>query len=81
MRHVPKKKNSVADSLSQRPMQEEELKDEPKEDLEDFIDQELRYIIYTINLIILRNKDLNVSPLNNTYSKEYQKIARQLLTL
>jgi len=71
MRHAPRKKNSVADSLSRRPAQEGELKDEPKEDLEDFVDWELGYIIYVINLIILRNKDLNVSPLNNTYSKEY----------
>ena len=55
-------------------MQKGELKDEPKEDLEDFIDWELRYIIYAINLIILQNEDLNVSLLNNTYSKEYQKI-------
>jgi len=46
-------------------MQEKELKNKLKEGLEDFIDLELRYIIYTINLTILRNKDLNVSPLNN----------------
>ena len=81
MRYIPRKKNSVVDSLSWRPTQEGELKDKPKEDLEDFIDQELGYIIYVINLIRLQNEDLNVSPLNNTYSKEYQKITRQLLTL
>jgi hypothetical protein len=38
MRYIPGKKNSTVDSLSRRPTQEGELKDEPKEDLEDFID-------------------------------------------
>ena len=62
-------------------MQEGELKDKPKEDLEDFIDLELGYIAYAINLTVLRNKDLNVSLLNNIYSKKYQKIMQWLLTL
>jgi hypothetical protein len=47
-------------------MQEGELKDKPKKDLEDFIDSELKYIIYMINLTMLRNEDLNVSLLDNT---------------
>jgi len=38
VRYIPRKKNSVADGLSQQPIQERELKDKPKEDLEDFID-------------------------------------------
>jgi len=38
MQHIPRKKNSIVDSLSQQPAQEGELKDKPKEDLEDFID-------------------------------------------
>jgi len=74
MRYIPRKKNSAVDGLPQRPAQEGELKDEPKEDLEDFIDLELRCIIYAINLTVLQNKDLNDSPLNNTYSEEYWKI-------
>ncbi len=81
VRHVPRKKNSAADGLSRRPAQEGELKDEPKEDLEDFIDWELGCIIYAMNSTILRNEDPNVSPLDDTYSEEYQKIARWLSTL
>ena len=37
MWYIPKKKKNTADGLSQRPIQEE-LKDKPEEDLEDFID-------------------------------------------
>ena len=81
VRHVPGKKNSVADGLSRRPAQEGELKDKPKEDLEDFIDWELGCITCAINSTILRNEDPNVSPLDDTYSEEYQKIARWLSTL
>jgi hypothetical protein len=81
VRHVPGKKNSAADGLSRRPAQEGELKDEPEEDLEDFIDWELGCITYAINSTILRNEDPNVSPLDDTYSEKYQKIARWLSTL
>ena len=53
VRHVPGKKNSAADGLSRRPAQEGELRDKPEEDPEDFIDLELGYIIYIINLTTL----------------------------
>ena len=55
-------------------MQEKELKKEFKEDLEDFIDLKLKCITYAINSIMLQNKNLNISPFNNIYSKKYQKI-------
>ena len=76
MRYIPRKEDSAADGLPQWPAQKGELKDKPKEDLEDFIDLELRCITYAINSTVLQNKDLNDSPLNNTYSEECRKIAQ-----
>jgi len=76
VRHVPGKKNSLADGLSRRPP-DGERPDEPTEDIEEFIDCELSTLEYTASPVEME-VDL---PLENSYSEESQKIAKWLVTL
>ena len=75
VRHIPGQKNGAADGLSRRPPDPGELRDEPDEDIEDFIDAE----IGSIQVAPLEmSEDL---PLEDSYSEDSQRIARYLTTL
>ena len=76
IRYILEKKNSLANRLLRQPPDSKRPK-EPTKDIKEFINYELNALEYTASLVKME-ADL---PLEDLYSKESQKIIKQLVTL